>query len=249
MRHGVWPVLLTSLGIAAVLFGAGIVSHPGFALSSVADAEEKKNDPPPLVVDRSEPLLLDKPIEEPYDPFGTPVGPFADNSACFVCHANYEEEPLSVEHSKANVSCVKCHGKSSAHQNDENNITPPDKLFAPEAVAASCEDCHDTHDAPAEKVIARWQERCPTKTKVEEIICTDCHGWHRLKIRTVRWDKKTRELIFVKKEDPGKAPPAGSETDKKSACGSEACKSEASESDAGKSEASESEAASPAAET
>lgn len=42
-----------------------------------------------------------------------PASPIADNSRCFVCHANYEEEPLSVSHAKANIGCVRCHGNSS----------------------------------------------------------------------------------------------------------------------------------------
>ena len=48
---------------------------------------------------------------------------------------------------------------------------------------------------PAKKVIAAWQEKCPAKTHVEDLLCTDCHGDHRLKVRTVRWDKHTRKLI------------------------------------------------------
>ena len=35
----------------------------------------------------------------------------------------------------------------------------------------------------------------------KDIVCIDCHGQHRLKIRTVRWDKQTKELIVRK---PGK---------------------------------------------
>ena len=34
-------------------------------------------------------------------------------------------------HAKENVGCMKCHGASRAHRNDEDNVTAPDKMFAP----------------------------------------------------------------------------------------------------------------------
>lgn len=123
----------------------------------------------------------------------------ADNSACYVCHGNYQEEPFVLAHAKDDVGCVDCHGASHAHRDDEDNITPPDKMYAPGDIARNCAECHETHDAPAAKVIARWQERCPAKTDPKELLCTDCHGKHRLAFRTVWWNKKTGELI-VRKE-------------------------------------------------
>jgi len=119
----------------------------------------------------------------------------ADNFACFVCHGNYEEEELVVSHGVEGVGCVDCHGASFEHRDDEDNVTPPDKMYALEDVDKMCGACHDMHDAPARKVIERWQQRCPAKTSPEEIVCTDCHYRHRLKFRTVWWDKKTRRLI------------------------------------------------------
>ena len=77
-------------------------------------------------------------------------------------------------------------------------------MYPPEAIAEKCAECHEEHDAPAVEVIARWQERCPKKTDPSTIVCTDCHGDHRLKIRTVRWNKKTRKLIINK--EAAKAP-------------------------------------------
>jgi hypothetical protein len=121
-----------------------------------------------------------------------------DNSACYVCHGNYDGEELVVTHGMEDVSCMDCHGKSLAHRDDEDNITPPDKMFALDAIDSMCADCHDTHDAPARKVVERWQERCPAKTDVKELVCTDCHFQHRLAFRTVWWDKKTGELVIRK---------------------------------------------------
>ncbi len=122
-------------------------------------------------------------------------GPVADNMACHVCHTTYEEETLAIVHAKANVGCVKCHGPSIAHRNDEDNITPPDIIFASDRIDAACVKCHETHNAPAKKVLATWQKRCPAKENPEQLVCTDCHGEHRMKFRTVLWDKKTRKLV------------------------------------------------------
>jgi formate-dependent nitrite reductase cytochrome c552 subunit len=124
----------------------------------------------------------------------------ANNGACLVCHANYEDEPMAACHAKEGTGCMDCHGQSWAHRNDEGNVTPPDVLYPAAKIDVACKKCHEDHNAPAVKVIARWQERCPAKTKPSQVVCTDCHGEHRLKFRTVRWDKETRKLL-----DPGDA--------------------------------------------
>lgn len=36
----------------------------------------------------------------------------AGNSRCHVCHINYDEEILALNHELASVSCQKCHGSS-----------------------------------------------------------------------------------------------------------------------------------------
>ena len=124
-----------------------------------------------------------------------------DNTSCYVCHGYYDEEHLVLTHGKGGVSCIDCHGKSYEHRDDEDNITPPDKMYAPGAVNKMCRLCHEEHDAPAAKVIARWQQRCPKKTDPKTIVCTDCHFEHRMKRRTIEWDRKTRELL-PKKDQP-----------------------------------------------
>jgi len=127
-----------------------------------------------------------------------------DNSACYVCHVNYETEGLVIKHGIEEIGCIDCHGESIDHRNDEDNITPPDIMYALDAIDEKCGECHDEHDAPAAEVIARWQDRCPQKTNPKKIVCTDCHFHHRLDRRTVQWNKKTGELIIrqVKQSDP-----------------------------------------------
>ncbi len=130
-----------------------------------------------------------------------------DNQFCYVCHGNYKGEELVLAHAKEAVGCVDCHGESFPHRNDEGNITPPDKMYAPGDVDEMCGRCHKRHNVPAMDVIAGWQRRCPTKTDPKTIVCTDCHGGHRLKLRTVWWDKKTGKLIIRKKGERIKVAP------------------------------------------
>jgi hypothetical protein len=79
-------------------------------------------------------------------------------------------------------------------------------MYAPENIDKMCRECHEDHNADAKKVIARWQERCPAKTDPEQIVCTDCHFEHRLKFRTVWWNKQTGELVIRGKERTKVAP-------------------------------------------
>ncbi len=128
----------------------------------------------------------------------------ADNFACFVCHANYETESLTLVHARAGIGCAKCHGPSLDHCDDEAHETPPDVMFAPEAIDGQCLQCHQSHDAPADEVLARFLDRVPAKTDPARVVCTDCHGEHRLARRTVWWDRKTREMVVREDGQPFK---------------------------------------------
>lgn len=112
----------------------------------------------------------------------------ADNSRCFVCHLNYEDDTMASAHARKGVSCEECHGKSDAHCSDENNITAPDVLFATDMIASSCARCHPRLSNTHMTIAAD-----PTQPHG----CTECHAFsgHRLEYRTRKWDKKTRQLI------------------------------------------------------
>jgi hypothetical protein len=192
-------VLLSGL---AVLLMVGLhvsgVTYPGMPnlLATVVAQEQETSDLPPLIIDDDEPLLLlEAPEEE--EKSAAELKALTESQPCFVCHVNYQKEPLAAGHAKQGLSCVTCHGDSFAHRNDENNTTPPDTMYPPDHISKKCGECHKTHDAPARKVIARWQKRCPDKTDPKTIVCTDCHGQHRLKIRTVKWDKKTGKVLPI----------------------------------------------------
>ena len=107
-------------------------------------------------------------------PTADPLGP---NAACYVCHMTFVREELSKTHLAKKVTCVKCHGLSAKHANDEDiGATKPDRVFARDQVNAMCRACHKRHDVPPEEIIARWVERQLT----EPPVCTDCHGSHRI---------------------------------------------------------------------
>ena len=123
------------------------------------------------------------------------------NGGCYVCHGNYRTESLVQSHAKEKVGCIECHGQSIPHQVDEFHRTPPGKMYGPHNVNAMCGKCHEEHNAPARKVIERWQQRCAAKADPKEIVCTDCHFEHRLSSRTVVWDKKTGKLVIRKRDE------------------------------------------------
>ena len=111
--------------------------------------------------------------------------PLNPNAGCCVCHIPFIKEPLSTTHLEAKVTCVRCHGASIGHANDEHiGATPPDVKFAPGQVNPFCRACHEKHDVPPEAVVARWQEvlraRPAAAASPAAARCTDCHGRHRI---------------------------------------------------------------------
>ena len=181
MRRFAWVIAVCA--IAAGAWHALAADKPGGAADGVA----------PLKVDKAAPMLLDEPSAK--EAKADPKRPVADNSACFVCHGNFLEEPLAAVHAKENIGCAKCHGVSLAHRNDEDNVTPPDKMYAPARIDDACRACHEEHNASARKVIAMFQARFPANTDPKTVVCTACHGEHRLKVRSVHWDKNTGKLL------------------------------------------------------
>jgi hypothetical protein len=205
MRFRASAFVVAAVSLAALGGGWYGLRETDSLLATSCAAEPAKDKPPakppalpPLVIDKNAPLLLD---EAPKGKAQT-KDPLLINESCYVCHNNYKDEPLAVSHAKEGVGCIKCHGDSFDHRNDEDNITPPQRMYPAEAIDAACAECHDSHDAPATKVLARWRECCPQKTDVSTIVCTDCHGKHRLERRTVRWDKKTGKLLVGKEGAP-----------------------------------------------
>ena len=200
MNYRLFLLLAALIGVAGTaLLSCAPASDSKAGVAKSASAVSSKNEelggPPPLVVDKDAPLLLDEPAETEKPSTAPTTAAVAENAACFVCHANYRAEPLVGWHAGANIGCAACHGKSYAHRNDENNITPPDIMYPADKIDSSCRKCHAAHDVPAENVVVRWLQRYPDKRHPKAIICTDCHGSHRLELRSVQWDKRTGKLL------------------------------------------------------
>ena len=105
--------------------------------------------------------------------------PLGANAACYVCHISFVKEELSKVHLAAKVGCVKCHGLSAKHANDENiGATKPDITFKHDRLDAACKKCHEEHNVPAKKVLKRFVERGQPGSPAP--VCTDCHGTHKI---------------------------------------------------------------------
>ena len=123
-------------------------------------------------------LLGASPPAEKSDDAGEKIDPLSANANCYICHMTFVREQISKVHFKAKVNCIKCHGLSAAHANDEDiGATKPDKMYKRGRVDAMCSKCHEEHDVPAAKVVGRFIERKPAQSPT---VCTDCHGQHKI---------------------------------------------------------------------
>ncbi len=163
-------------------------------------SDDTDDDLAPLVVDTGDALLLAEPSENSGASSPPATQAALENAACLVCHANYAEEELAADHAAADVGCTKCHGQSHPHRNDENHTTPPDHMYALDAVVPLCQQCHQSARIDPQEIETVRREQ-PDKPASEPVVCTDCHGKHRLTSRTVRWDKTTGKLISAGRAD------------------------------------------------
>lgn len=118
----------------------------------------------------------------------------ADNSYCYVCHVNFDGEELVAVHRVAGIGCVKCHGGSDAHVDDEDHTTPPEIMYTKAAVNASCANAGCHSDAKMVHVASHGPFFAGTDKKRKH--CTDCHGNHRIDKRHRIWDRTTGKLIW-----------------------------------------------------
>lgn len=172
------------MGLRVDLLRALTLAAVWCAAASLAGQQEK-----PLLLDEGEQVAKPGPGE-------------ADNSRCHVCHLNFATEELAVTHARGGIGCASCHGDCDAHIADESWAsggpgTPPGIMYPREKIDAACRKCHTSHDAPAKAVLKRWKERAASGTDIPDIVCTDCHGRHRLKseLRKAWWDKRTGKPV------------------------------------------------------
>lgn len=122
------------------------------------------------------------------------LGSADDNYWCYVCHMNYQVEPLALRHAKGGVGCSRCHGKSEEHTADEDGLIAPQKMFPREEVNSSCLPCHKEYAESNE--ICLYQPDVLGSVEAGPCQCTDCHGRHRLANRARKWDKTTGKLLW-----------------------------------------------------
>jgi len=189
VRTVLWLALLSAAAALSLLSGAP-ANPSGQAQGAAPSLRDRAPGDLPPPVGQAQPAL--------------PAGPVADNSRCFVCHANYEDEALSVTHAKANVGCIRCHGQSSPHSTDEDGLTAPDRMFRKEVLRLNCLICHDWVKllASDKTRVARTdlKEKPDHQAVLEGRVrdkrfCTDCHGEHRMYYRTRVWDKRSGALV------------------------------------------------------
>ena len=98
------------------------------------------------------------------------------NARCTECHLDFLDEGLTVAHQGAGVTCVRCHGHSQPHIDDEVRETKPDATFRGQAMAVFCLTCHEPAGHAAIAAHAANLRGEPAKRKA----CTQCHGEHKL---------------------------------------------------------------------
>ncbi|MBN2291722.1 MAG: hypothetical protein JXM70_04815 [Pirellulales bacterium] len=161
------------------LVAAAIIAVLGSALhwsNAAADGKDKSSSKAANAKKSSAKKDAEKKGKEEETP---QIDPMSVNATCYVCHMAFVHEEISSQHFEEKITCVKCHGLSAKHANDENiGATKPDIMYKRDEVDKMCEKCHEDHDVPPREVVARFIKRkLPAKPAP---VCTDCHGTHRI---------------------------------------------------------------------
>jgi len=158
------------------------VQEPQINSEPVKEVAKEVEKEPPLLLDDEPPLLLDDEplllLDDDEGSGNSGAGPQADNSRCFVCHINYMQEDIAVIHAGVGMGCAHCHGESDEHIADESwasggNGTAPETMFPKPRINPFCMGCH-----PKDKIDAVQHQ--PLFAAMEKMVCTDCHGQHRI---------------------------------------------------------------------
>jgi hypothetical protein len=193
-----------------VIVGGIIICGCGQSEETV---QESSSELPPLVVDKDAPLLLDEPTEignpvteaeaknttcyvchANYAEEELAQWHAKQNIGCTDCHGESIAHKNDENHltapdrmypaSEIDEACGKCH---TGHDVQPAEVVRRWKERTGDTTSdVLCEKCHESHDVPAAEVVRSWQKRTGQKEQAEAIVCTDCHGDHRLKMRSVR---------------------------------------------------------------
>jgi len=161
---------------------ARAITAAAVAALAAGCAGEGKGSPPKAAAPH--PVLV---RVKPKPPINLKKPPPVDNSRCYVCHLNLEEEELVRTHAYGSVTCERCHGSSDDHCGAENHDIAPDIIFAKEKIPAACWQCH--------LAVKPGDDFRPANPADAKKGCLECHFQHRLANREREWDKATRRLI------------------------------------------------------
>lgn len=174
---------LSTLALSVILIAGAGCERPASVQKPQVNPESKPEPNEEIVkeVEEDAPLLLDdEPLLLLDDDAGgaEQAAPGADNSRCFVCHMNFIDEDIAVTHAKADIGCANCHGESDEHIADESwasggKGTAPDVMFPRPRINPFCMGCH-----PKDKIDTVQHQ--PLFANMETMVCTDCHGKHRI---------------------------------------------------------------------
>ena len=127
---------------------------------------------------------------------------FVANDFCSACHYGFGDEELAQAHELAGIGCERCHGESQRHRSDEENVTPPEIMYPRDRINPTCMMCHPRHEihhVPAHETLLAGAETIfdpASQAAGNQMYCTTCHAKdHRIKVRTVRWNKATGDLL------------------------------------------------------
>jgi len=124
---------------------------------------------------------------------------FVANAFCSACHYGFDDEELALKHKLVGIGCERCHGESERHRSDEANITPPEIMYPKAKINPTCMMCHPRGEIKRVNRHASLLVGAETifdKSNSQKKYCTDCHGEdHRIKVRVVRWNKQTGEIL------------------------------------------------------
>lgn len=195
-------IIFVSLVAVVVL----MLAVPRVAPTEPADGSSSKSDKPPVSKNSRD----SKDSKASCPAAKKKVEP-ADNSYCYACHVNYQGEKFTGVHGRAGIGCEKCHGTSVKHSGDEDNLTPPERMFPKTEIDKFCMTCHEEKSLRKSEVHQEWFKEPAGET------CGDCHTkTHRLKVRTRVWDKKTGKLLtddgvrMMQKDSPATSGPTES---------------------------------------
>lgn len=105
------------------------------------------------------------------------LGQEPQQQSCAPCHNEQIADFQSHKHSQKGLQCSVCHGTSQKHRESTGNV-PPDRVAAPDEVAALCGTCHQQEKT---EFLQSKHQAAMVSRKARSANCNTCHGHHALR--------------------------------------------------------------------